>query len=96
MPSQRTTKASQAAAAKLEKYANAPAQALGQTPPKNNQQNQHTGMYSKLQVGAPAARKNQEQEQVTPMGEVNEPGGNSVWEGGGSHLKICKVTKDII
>lgn len=56
MASHSTTKVSQAAAAKLDKYAHAQTLTSGQTPPKSSQQ---TNMHSKPQVKAAASRISQ-------------------------------------
>lgn len=90
MPLQCTTKASQAAADELEKFAHAQAQTLSQTPPKISQQSQHTSMLSKPQVGAPATRKSQGHSQSIPAVLLNDSGGKPVGEGVEDTLKWPK------
>lgn len=77
MPSQSTTKVSQAAAAKLKELTH------GQTPPKSNQQPAHTSMLSKLQSGANHARRSRGQGpgHVTPVIGTNTSIGNTATEG---------------
>lgn len=75
MPSQRTTKVSQGAAAKLKEFSH------GQTPPKSNQQPAHSSMLSKLQSGVNPHRRNQGQGNATPVTGLNMSTGNPPVEG---------------